>query len=235
MSCSVVVPVHNEAADLEKFVLAFWDGLDDMQAEVAEILLVENGSTDGTLAVVRSLENRLPGVIRAHSMDVPSYGEAVRYGLTNSASSWVCILECDVMQAEFVRAACECINTDADFVVASKRHADSVDNRPLKRRALTYLFNTYLRMRLGFSGTDTHGLKAIRTPAAKRLAELCITSGEVLQTELVLLAERLGYKIVEVPLRLEERRCPAVSITKRIPKVARMIGELKDSLARFPR
>ncbi len=78
-------------------------------------------------------------------------------------------------------------------------------------------------------------MKAMRTDVAHRLAELCVTSDEVLQTELVLLADRLGYKIVEVPLKLEERRCPAISITKRFPKVMpAMIDELRASLARFP-
>lgn len=234
MRCSVVVPVHNEGADLAAFVTAFWDGLGDMRRDVAEILLVENGSTDNTLEVALSLEDRLPGIVHAHAMDHPSYGEAVKFGLTSANYDWVCVLECDVMQPDFVRAAGECMQGAADFVVASKRHPDSVDQRPFKRRALTYLFNTYLKMRLGFSGTDTHGLKAIRTPVARRLAELCVTSSEVLQTELVLLAERLGYKVIEVPLKLEERRCPAVSITRRFPKVMRMIGELKESLARFP-
>jgi len=45
---------------------------------------------------------------------------------------------------------------------------------------------------------------------------------------------RLGYRVVETPLRLEERRCPTVSITKRFPKVMRMVGELRKSLSRFP-
>ncbi len=233
MKCSVVVPVHNEAAVLSAFVTAFWDGLGDMQRDVAEILLVENGSTDDSYQVACALEDRLPPV-HAYEMETPSYGEAVRFGISEARADWVCILECDVMQPDFVRTAGTCIREAADFVVASKRHPDSVDARPFRRRALTYLFNTYLSLRLGFSGTDTHGLKAIRTPVAKRLAELCVTSGEVLQTELVLIAERLGYSIVEVPLRLEERRCPTVSITRRLPKVVRMIGELRDSLARFP-
>lgn len=235
MSCSVVVPVHNESVNIEAFVREFRDSLGDLVNEVREVILVENGSTDETFDTISSLSDAMPGFVRADRIPEASYGLAVKRGILEANYEWICILECDVMDVDFVRAACmQLAEKEADFVVASKRHPDSVDSRPFKRRALTYLFNTYLKYRLGFVGTDTHGLKAMKAEVGKRLADICITSGEVLQTELVLLAERLGYKVVEIPLRLEERRSPAISIRKRFPKVMRMVGELKQSLARFP-
>ena len=235
MSFSVVVPIHNEAEHLQEFVTNFLQGIADMREQLHEILLVENGSTDDTFGVAQRLCADHPDVIRPLQLSEPSYGAAIRRGIEDSQGDWVCILECDVMSTEFVRASAELLNADgADFIVASKRHPQSVDKRPIKRRILTRLFNSYLKLRLGFPGTDTHGLKAIRSQVARHIIGECITAGEVLQTEMVLLAYRLGYRVVEVPLRLEERRCPPVSIAKRFPKVMKMVGELRASLSRFP-
>jgi glycosyltransferase involved in cell wall biosynthesis len=234
ISCSVVVPVHNEAGHLEEFVLQFWDSLGDAKANIAEIILMENGSTDSTFNICERLSERLPLVVPYH-VQTASYGEAVRQGIFAAKGDAVCILECDVMDAGFL---CESLNMIAeghsDFVVASKRHPGSVDRRPLKRRILTLLFNLWLKYFFDFPGTDTHGLKTIRTDVAGSLCQKTVTGGEVFQTELMLLAYRLGYKVAELPITLSERRAPKVSVVRRLPKVLNIIRELRASLDRFP-
>jgi len=126
------------------------------------------------------------------------------------------------------------VSGKAAFIVASKRHPDSVDRRPLKRRMLTWGINAVLNAVTGYPGSDTHGLKSIEGPLAKRLCELSVTTDEVLQTEIVLLAWRLGTEIHELPIQIEERRATSVSLPKRLPKVIGMVSELRRSLRRFP-
>lgn len=236
MKYSIVIPAHNEAPTIEEFVRRFVGALPAAVSNVlAEIILVENGSTDRTLAACENLQAAFPGLVRVLSNERGSYGEAIKRGMLESRGSHLSILECDYLDERFVARSVALFSAgDADMIIASKRHAESVDHRPLKRRWLTWGFNRVLNARIGYPGTDTHGLKSIETTLAKRLCELAITTDEIFQTEIVLIAWRLGARIREVPIHLEEQRATTVSIQRRLPKVMRMVSELRKSLARFP-
>lgn len=234
LATSIVIPVHNEAENISAFVRQFVQDTKNLPVKIHEILLMENGSTDATPEKCRQLETELPHLIKAIEISEPSYGEAIKQGMLKAEAETVTILECDVLDAGFVQQALELLAlAKADFVVASKRHPDSVDNRPFKRRLLTFLFNFYLKLFFSFPGTDTHGLKAIRTPVAQHLCKEAITGGEIFQAEIVLLAHQFNYNVQEVPLRLEEKRAAPVSVARRLPKVINIIRELKRSMRRF--
>jgi GT2 family glycosyltransferase len=238
MKLSIVIPAHNEAADLENSVASFVRALPNDVADVlSEIIIVENGSTDGTWDACRRLELRFPKLIRAVTIPRGSYGEAIKKGMMESRGTHLSILECDFLYPQFVSASISIFRANgASFVVGSKRLPQSIDRRPLKRRLLTALYNLFfLRLCIGYPGTDTHGLKSIEAPLAKKLCELALTTDEVFQTEIVLLAWRLGVKIEEVPLQIQEMRCPTVSVIRRLPKVTSTVQDLRRSLARFPK
>ncbi len=202
---------------------------------LTEILLVENGSTDGTLQACYRLQQRFPKQIRVLSIARASYGEAIKQGMLQSRGTHLSILECDCLNVDFVSDSIHLFQTQkVRFIVASKRHPESFDGRPLKRRLLTALYNYFLLHIFGYPGTDTHGLKSIEASCAKQLCELAVTSDEIFQTEIVLLAWRLGVEIRERPIRILETRQAPVAIFRRVPKVLDTVRELKRSLARFP-
>jgi glycosyltransferase AglD len=235
MEYSIVIPVHNEVLNLETFVKSFIDNL-PRGIVLTEIILVENGSTDDTLLACYRLQQRFPKQIRVVSIPRASYGEAIRHGILQSRGTHLSILECDCLDAAFVSDSIRLFQTQgARFVVASKRHPESVDRRPMKRRVLTFLYNYFLlHIFLGYPGTDTHGLKSMEADCAKGLCDLAITSDEIFQTEIVLLAWRLGIQIHERPLRIRESRPASVAVFKRLPKVLDTVRELRRSLSRFP-
>ena len=234
VKCSIIIPVHNEAAHIKDFVQQFWNNLGRLQSNVTEILLMENGSSDNSYEECRDLEKKLP-VVKVHQISFPSYGEAIKQGMLKATGDVVSILECDALNVGFFSDSLTTIEQEkADFVIASKRHPQSIDSRPFKRRMLTFFFNLYLKIFFQFPGTDTHGLKTIRRTVAQSLCGVSVTGGEILQTEIVLLAHRMGYKVIERPFALEEKRGTKVSIVKRFPKVLNIIMELKKSLKRFP-
>jgi glycosyltransferase involved in cell wall biosynthesis len=237
LDCSIVVPVHNEALNLESQVTQFVENLSaELAAVVKEILLVENGSTDGTLDVCRSLESRYGSLVRVISIARGSYGGAIKRGMLESRGTHLSILECDVLDLEFVSRSITIFRTTGvQVIVGSKRHPEAVDKRPFKRRVLTYLYNVvFLRICIGYPGTDTHGLKSLQTSIARKLCEEAITSDEVFQTEIILLAWRKGIQIREIPLSIRETRVPSISIRRRLPKVIHTVRELRNSLMRFP-
>jgi glycosyltransferase involved in cell wall biosynthesis len=202
-----------------------------------EIILVENGSTDGTLDACRRVQQRFPKLIRVCTIPRGSYGEAIKKGMLESRGTHVSILECDFLDFRFISASIDLFSQNrAQFVVGSKRHPLSTDRRPLKRRILTAVYNyVFLRFLIGYPGSDTHGLKSMERPVAQRLCEIAITSDEIFQTEIVLLAWKLGIRIEEVPVQILETRCPTVSVLRRLPKVLDTVRALRRSLARFPK
>ncbi len=236
MQYSIVIPAHNEAANIEAFVADFLERLPALtRKQLHEVVIVENGSTDGTLNACRRLGDRFPGLVRVLTNKRGSYGEAIKRGILESTGTHLSILECDFLDAEFVTASMGLFQAgQARFIVASKRHPESVDGRPLKRRILTMVFNKILNVFTGYPGSDTHGLKSIETTLAKQLCSQAITTDEVFQTELVLLAWRQGIKVHEIPIRIHEMRATPVSIRRRFPMVLDAIGQLRRSLRRFP-
>lgn len=235
MEYSIVIPVHNEASNLESFVTPFIQNLPP-SVLLTEILLVENGSTDGTLQACHRLQQAFPNEIRVLSIVRASYGEAIKQGMLQCRGTHLSILECDCLNTDFVTDSIELFKSQkVQFIVASKRHPQSIDGRPLRRRVLTALYNHFfLHIILGYPGTDTHGLKSIDTNCAKQLCGLAITSDEVFQTEIVLLAWRLGIRIHERPIRIRETRQAPIAVLKRVPKVLDTVRQLKRSLSRFP-
>ena len=237
MEYSIVIPVHNEALHIEAQLTRFIQSLTaELARTILEIILVENGSTDGTLDVCRKLESRYPTLIRVLSNSRGSYGEAIKRGMLESRGTHLSILECDVLDVDFLsRSVAEFQNTNAEVIVGSKRHPEAEDHRPFKRRALTYLYNTvFLRLCIGYPGTDTHGLKSFQAPIARRLCQQAVTTDEVFQTEIILIAWRTGIKIQEIPVSIRETRGTAISVRRRLPKVIHTVRELRASLDRFP-
>jgi hypothetical protein len=237
MQHSIVIPVHNEAQHLEVYMDAFLGSLpEDLAGLIQEIILVENGSTDGTRDACSRLRDRYPDLIRVCVLPRGSYGEAIKTGMLESTGTHLYILECDVLDWDFVSRSVAIFREGrARFVVGSKRHKDSADRRPFKRRALTALYNlAFLRLCFGYPGTDTHGLKSIEAECARQLCQMAVTTDEVFQVEIVLLAWRMGIGIEEIPIEIREMRSTPVSIRRRLPKVVGTVRELKKSLRRFP-
>jgi glycosyltransferase involved in cell wall biosynthesis len=232
----VIIPLHNEASTVRTVLPVFLEQLPAEAREVlAEILLVENGSTDATRSEAERLASTSAGLVRVHSIPNAGYGSAIRHGIRHSTGSHLTILECDVLSSTFLVESILAFQQDrASVIVGSKRHPQSVDQRPVARRLMTRGFNTLLRLLIGYPGSDTHGLKSLEGTLARELCDKAVCSDEVFQTELVLLAWRLGHTVLELPIELREIRPTPVRVMRRAPKVAPILWELRRSLSRFP-
>jgi glycosyltransferase involved in cell wall biosynthesis len=222
---SVVIPVYNEAAILREAVL-------DLHGQLAaagvehELILAENGSRDGTLALARTLMAEVPG-LRCFHYPEPNYGGALREAIARARGRFVVCEEIDIGAVEFHLRALTLLRAgEADMVVGSKAMRGADDRRPLVRRVATRAYNGLLRVTLGFRGTDTHGLKAFVRAAVAPVAEACVVEHDVFASELVIRAQRSGLRVVEVPVRIAEKRAPSIDLRKRIPRVLRNVGRL---------
>lgn len=234
---SIVIPAHNEGKTIGKSVGRFLEGLSgEVRDILREIIVVENGSTDNTREECGKLRGTYPTIVRALSVSRGSYGEAIKKGILEARGRYLSILECDNLDTGFVEESIRIFAVERpQLIVASKRHPRSIDDRPLTRRLLTFGFNLILRAAVGYPGTDTHGLKSMDAAWGRRVCAIAMTTDEIFQTELVVLSWRLGGRIVELPIRIEETRAAPVSVIRRFPKVIRLVPQLRRSIGRFPR
>ena len=99
VNCSIIVPVHNEYECLEELIIQFWKNLGKLNYKIGEIHLMENGSSDDTFQVCKNLEKRFPGLVFAHEIPIPSYGEAIKQGkikytFANVDYIWLSVSSC---------------------------------------------------------------------------------------------------------------------------------------------
>ncbi len=229
---SIVIPVYNEEGILREAVTELLEGLDTVRTALHapelsfEIIIAENGSRDRTVELAEHLAAEHPQV-RAFSLGEPNYGKALRRGILEAQGTWVICEEIDLCDLDFHRRALEHLrHDDCDMVVGSKAMKGASDHRPLMRRAATRVLNGMLRIALDFRGTDTHGLKAFKRSALIPVVEQCVIDRDLFASELVIRAGRTGVRIVEIPIRLDEKRPPAVNLVKRVPNVLRGMAKL---------
>jgi glycosyltransferase involved in cell wall biosynthesis len=222
---TIVIPVYNEEAILEKAILDLVERLKSFGWPY-ELIIAENGSTDRTVPVGSELATRIPEV-RCFSIGEPNYGKALRKGILEAQGELVFCDEIDLCDTDFYRRALSLLEAgQADFVVGSKLAEGAQDERPLIRHAATLVINGLLRLSLGFRGTDTHGLKAFRRTALIDVARACIVDKDLFASEFVIRAERAGVRIQEIPVRIKEKRPPSTHLFRRVPNVLNNLVKL---------
>lgn len=211
---TVVVPVYNEADFVPVALPRLVAAVEETGAPY-RIVLVENGSTDGTAAVAREMAEG--SGVEVVSLPEPDYGAAMRAGFLAAEGDWVVNLDIDYFSADFLKRVLD-QPAGVDLVIGSKRDPSSRDRRPMIRRLATRVFNFLLRVILGSRVSDTHGMKGFRRELVADLASKVVSTRDLFDTELVVRAERAGYRIVEVPVQVEEMRTARSSLLKRVPR-----------------
>jgi GT2 family glycosyltransferase len=213
---SVVIPVHNEAAYLPGALPRLRAELDAL-GEPYEVILAENGSTDGTDRVAAGLAAADPERLRVLSLPEPNYGAAMRAGFRAATGRWMVNFDIDYFSGDFLRTALDRAGT-ADLVLASKRAPGADDRRSRLRRLGTGGFNLLLRLLFRSRVTDTHGMKMVGRPVVEEIVPLVRSTLDLFDTELVIRAERAGYCIAEVPALVEEQRDARSAFLGRVPR-----------------
>jgi glycosyltransferase involved in cell wall biosynthesis len=224
---SVVIPVYNESAIVEGSIRELNARLSKL-GRTFEIIIAENGSRDDTAEIVRQVASELD-TVRLIQTGEPNYGLALRTGIKAARGRYIHCDEIDICDADFHRRALELfVGEDGGFemVVGSKTMKGAQDQRPFGRRMATLVINSILRVGLGFKGSDTHGLKAFRRDAILPIVDQCVVDRDMFASELVIRSERAQRRIVEIPLKLEEKREPSVQLTKRVPRVLSNLAQL---------
>jgi glycosyltransferase involved in cell wall biosynthesis len=222
---SIIIPVFNEEAILHTAIDGLLEGLWDL-GRSHEIILAENGSTDRTVAIAEQVVAKHP-TVRLLSCPEPNYGAALKRGLLEARGQYIMCDEIDLCDVDFYRRALALLEGDqADLVVGSKVMAGAHDQRPALRHAATLVVSGMLRVLVGFHGTDTHGLKALRRDRLRGTVERCIVDKDLFASELVIRAQREGLRTTEIPVEIMEKRSPSINLVRRVPNVLMNLARL---------
>ena len=229
---TIIIPVHNESGFIGPALNRIRQQVDAVSS-FYRIILVENGSTDSTHAEAVAQADVDPR-IEVIRLPAPDYGLAIRTGMEGAEDrGWLVVFDIDYYSGPFV-ARVITLAQDHDVVIGSKRALGSQDLRPWIRRLATRVFNLLLRKVVGSDLSDTHGIKAVRASVAQELLPDVRLTKDLFDTELILRAERAGYRIVEVPVIVEEMREARSSLLRRIPRTVRGLATLRRSLQTAP-
>lgn len=223
---SVVIPCFNEerriAATL-RAATAYLAG----RATPWEIVVVDDGSLDGTSAVVRAQAGARPEVRLLRNQANHGKGWAVRVGCEAARGELVLFTDADLATpiAELSRLEAKA-EEGFDVVIASRHSAGSriVDPQPVRRRISSWCFRKLVRV-LGLSSLDDTqcGFKLMRRDAVLPILRAVATEGFAFDVELLFCAERAGLRIAEVPVEWHDREGSKLRL---YPDALRMAADL---------
>ncbi len=198
----VVVPVLDEEADLEPCVRRLHAYLRDAFPYSFRITVADNASTDSTLAVARRLAAELSGVEVVH-LDEKGRGRALRQVWAASDADVLAYMDVDLSTdlAALLPLVAPLVSGHSDVAIGSRLARGSRVVRGPRREIISRCYNVLLRSTLAARFSDAQcGFKAIRADVARRLLPLVEDTGWFFDTELLVLAERSGLRIHEVPV-----------------------------------
>ena len=198
---SLVFPAHNEEARLPATLDQVKEFL-DAQAYTSEIIVVENGSSDRTLEIARDFAGQNPSLKVIHE-DRRGKGLAVRTGMLAASGDYRMFLDVDLsMPVSEVNRFIPPALPQLDIAIASREAPGAVRyGEPPYRHFVGRVFNLLVRW-LALPGLQDSqcGFKCFRGPVAEALFPLQMTTGWTFDVEVLFIARRLGYRIIEIPI-----------------------------------
>ena len=202
LQVDIVVPVRNEERDLAPSVQRLVSYLRECLPFSARVTIADNGSTDATWAIASRLARELPEV-RAIHMDLPGRGRALRAIWSESDAEVLAYMDVDLSTDlnALLPLVAPLLSGHSDLAIGTRLAWGSRVIRGPKRELISRSYNLLLRTLMGARFSDAQcGFKAIRRDQARALLPLTQDTGWFFDTELLVLAERAGLRIHEIPV-----------------------------------
>ena len=235
MKFSLCIPMYNESkiiAETAKTLSSFMaERFDDY-----EIIFSDDGSLDGSGAIVEGLS--LPNVRVVGYKENRGKGAAVRTAVLESTGDIVMFTDSDLAYGtSVITAVAEAFSkqSDCDVVVGSRNIAsDGYDGYTFVRKLASKSYITFLKIVGGLKISDSQcGCKAFRGDAARKVFSYCEVDRFAFDFEAILIAEKLGYKISEIPVKVVNHGDSKVHVLRDAVKMVRDISLIKKRIRKI--
>jgi dolichyl-phosphate beta-glucosyltransferase len=197
---SIIIPAHNEAERLPQTLSSVQSYLAEKDFD-AEVIVVENASTDDTTQIVRDWQEKMPN-LRLISRQEPGKGGAVKQGMLEARGTYRFMADADLSMP--ITELDKFLAPDIDYHVAiasrEAKGAKRVDE-PEYRHLIGRAFNLLVKLIVLPGIEDSQcGFKCFSAEAAQRIFPQQTMSGWSFDVEVLAVARELGYTITEVPV-----------------------------------
>jgi putative flippase GtrA len=228
----VVLPVYNEEVDLGPSVRRLQSYLESNFPFSYLITIADNASVDGTWPLAELLARSVPNV-RAVRLREKGRGRALRMVWQGSAAEVVAYMDIDLSTdlAALLPLVASLLTGHSDVAIGSRLAPTSRVVRGARREVLSRGYNLLLRTTLRARFSDAQcGFKAMRTECARRLLPLVQDTDWFFDTELLLLVERSGLRIHEVPVDWVDDPDSRVDLAQTVLADLRGVGRMLGAL-----
>ena len=223
---SIVIPAYNEGGRIES-TLAQVVGYLSTNFSRFEVVVVDDGSTDDTAQRVALAAAKEPRVRLLSFPDNRGKGFAVRQGVLAARGAAVFFTDADLSTpVEEIEKGIEGLAEGSPAVIASRRHPESVIavRQGWLRETVGRAFNLFVRALLSVPSHDTQcGFKGFDREAAQAIFSRARIDGFAFDVEILVIAQRLGYRIKEIPVRWTNSADSKVRPARQLPHV---VGEV---------
>jgi glycosyltransferase involved in cell wall biosynthesis len=227
----VVVPVYNEERALPVSIPKLREFLAGPDFPYQwRILIADNASIDNTPAVGRALASQYPGEVEYVRIERKGRGFALKQVWLASPMDIVSYMDVDLSTGlEAFPALIRAVADEGyDVAIGSRLAPGSQVERSLKRRILTRGYNTIIKAMFFTRFSDAQcGFKAVSKAAAQRIVPLIEDNNWFFDTELLILAEKMGYRVKDVPVRWVEDKDTRVKIASTVSEDLRGLLRLR--------
>jgi dolichyl-phosphate beta-glucosyltransferase len=211
-SISIIIPAFNEENRLPSTLKNVRSYLDRSQWEFAEILVVDDGSRDSTVAVAERA-----GVRVLRNPGNRGKGYSVKHGIMQATGDWALFTDADLSSPiEDMEKLWNAVERESAAGAIGSRALDRSligVHQPAFREVMGRIFNLVMRLINGLPYHDTQcGFKLFESRAAHEIFSRQQADGFGFDVEVLFIAKRLGYKVVEVPVRWNDVAGTKVSL-----------------------
>lgn len=175
-----------------------------------ELIVLDDGSVDETFKLASELVKSYPQqlIVKKNAFNMGK-GRALRNALKYASGGYVVFLDADLdLHPSQISTLFDIMQlNDADVVIGSKLHANSVVNYPFQRRVVSYFYYLLVKALFNLPCHDTQtGLKLFKAKVLRRVFPLITVRKFAFDLEILANAHRLGFRIIEAPIVLDPKR-----------------------------
>jgi len=207
MTITVVIPMYNDVRFAKKCIREVERTLAQFTTDY-EIVVAEDGSTDGTDLIVAQVAASSDRIVCMHSDHRLGRGLALRRAFKISRGDIIAYIDADLATAlNALRYLIEAARRTGGMSVGSRVMRGAIVNRPLLRMLVTRVYNIIVRM-LFHDGILDHqcGFKAFSKPLLEAVLDDVVDNSWFWDTEIIIRAKEAGFEVLEIPVKWTEHR-----------------------------